>query len=1012
MLFVVLCTSTAVRAEDDGDGGAVVVPITRAEKAAADAAHASPIQTVPLTSTRITPSEFNGDVRNLPPAAPRFLHIWNEYEEPPSHKSPPATSAPEQPAPVELAAPMPQPTHNFAGLGFTTSLTGGEAGAGWPPDTNGDVGPVYFIQAVNDAWGIFNKATGTRTAGFTENQLWAAAASGTPCDSDNFGDPVAIHDGLADRWVLTNFAFATDSGGNPVAPFYQCIAVSKTSDPIAGGWFLYAVQMDLGTSGAPPSHTFADYPKFGFWTDCLYMGANGFNNDTGNYAGPIFAAFDRTALFAGSALTATNSSIGFVNDGSTFGLFPANLLGTSTGSVPPAGTPEYFVDESQTDFQFDVRKFHKGATACGSGSTLDAAVAVSQASYGYPANVAGNTTNIVGQPGTTRKLDSLGDEIMQRVQYRKIGSAESLWVVHSTCGTGASGNGTCSTSTTPTQPQWAQIDVSGGNVATTPVQQQIYHPSDTLYRWMGSIAVDAQGNMAIGYSTSNTTSPNFPSIAYAGRLVTDAANQLPQTEVQLAAGLGSQATINRWGDYSAMVIDPSDDCTFWYTSEYYATTADASSSHWDTQIGSFTFPGCGSSTPTFTVAATVSGGNGTIAPGSQTVSSGNTANLTVTPNTGFHVVSVTGDTCTATQGAGNSWTTSAITADCNVTATFAVTTFTVTASVSGANGTISPPTQTVNSGSSASFTVTPDNGFQVASVVGDTCTVSQGTGTTWTSSSITSNCAVTATFTVTTYTVTSSVIGGHGTISPPSQTLNSGESATVTVTPDSGYHVLSVVGDTCTVALQSGTTWATGTITANCAITATFVIDTFTVTASVSGGNGTIAPPSQTVNFGSSATFAVTPNSGFQVQSVIGDTCSVTQIAGSVWTSSAIGANCAVNATFASNLLVFTPDPADLLRGTALETVVVTEKDSLGNTIDDNATVDFSIAACGGMVDLGSVTMVHGVATLQSNQQFYTIASGLRINASAGALNGTSQTFKVISNADFLFADGFDGCRL
>jgi hypothetical protein len=829
---------------------------------------------------------------------------------------------------------MPSPPHNFPGLSFTTVLGADQAGAGWPPDTNGDVGPVYFIQAVNDAWGIFNKATGTLTAGFTENQLWAAAASGTPCDSDNFGDPVAIHDGLADRWVLTNFAFATDGGGNPVAPFYQCIAVSKTSEPVTGGWYLYAVQMDVGTAGAPPAHTFADYPKFGFWTDCLYMGANGFNNDTGHYAGPIFAAFDRTALFAGSPLTSTNSSIGFIDDQSTFGLFPANLLGTRAASLPPAGTAEYFVDESSSAYQFDVRKFHKSpSNTCGSNATLDPAVAVSQASYGYPANTAGTTTNIEPQPSTAQKLDSLGDEIMQRVQYRKIGNAESLWVVHTTCGTGVSSNGTCATNTTPTQPQWAQIDVTGGTVASTPLQQQIYHPSDTLYRWMGSVAVDAQGNMALGFSTSNAVAPNFPSISYAGRLASDSPNQLPQTEFQLAAGLGPQKGINRWGDYSAMVIDPSDDCTFWYTTEYYATVAHSNTTAWDTQIGSFKFPGCAS---TYTVSANVSGGHGTATPASQSIDPGTPATITVTPDAGYHVVSVVGDTCTLTQQTSTTWQTGNILAACAVTATFAIDTFTVTAVVSGGNGTIAPPSQTVN----------------------------------WESS------------------------------------------ATLTITPAVGYHVQSVIGDTCTASQGIGTTWTTAAITSNCAITATFAIDTFNVTSSVLGGNGTISPPSQTVNSGATATFTVTPSPGFQTQSVIGDTCTVAQTSGTTWTSSAIGADCAVVAIFAADVLVFTTQPSDLPRGAELGTVVATEKDSLGNTVDDSATVDFTVAACGGSVDLGSVAMVHGVATLASDQAFYTVAAGLQIQATATTASGTSQLFSVLPNTDIRFADGFEGCRL
>src|SRR5207249_1519461 len=169
---------------------------------------------------------------------------------------------------------------------------------------------------------------------------------------------------------------------------------------------------------------------------------------------------------------------------------------------------------------------------------------VSQTSY------TGSGTG-VPQPNTTNTLDTLFDRMMQKVQYRKIGSAESLWVVHSVQNSGATN-----------RPQWAQINVTGGTIATTPIQQQIYGPDATLHRWMGSIAADKDGNVALGYSTSNATSPNFPSIAYSGRLVGDPANTLPQTETQLIAGNGSQinncggAVCHRWGDYSAMSVDP------------------------------------------------------------------------------------------------------------------------------------------------------------------------------------------------------------------------------------------------------------------------------------------------------------------------------------------------------------------------------------------------------------------------------------------------------------------------
>ena len=187
----------------------------------------------------VIPGEFNGDVRSLPQvaSAPRA-----EFKK----QRPPNTKEAPQPARFQICqnstplAPMPSPIQNFAGLSLSTPVTGGTAGNGWPPDINGDVGPNHYIQGVNTAWGIYSK-TGTLLAAFTENSLWSTGGIGTPCNANNQGDPVVVYDQFADRWYLTNFAFAAP-GGNPVAPYYQCIAVSKTSDPVAGGWWLYAIR--------------------------------------------------------------------------------------------------------------------------------------------------------------------------------------------------------------------------------------------------------------------------------------------------------------------------------------------------------------------------------------------------------------------------------------------------------------------------------------------------------------------------------------------------------------------------------------------------------------------------------------------------------------------------------------------------------------------------------------------------------------------------------------------------
>ncbi len=553
--------------------------------------------TVTTALPKVVPDEFSGDLSKLPQALLGQVPIRERPYRPllrppvlPKAGVVGIASEREAPTAVAIEAPMPAPVQNFEGIARTDSCGGVQCGAGTPPDTNGEVGPNHYVQAVNEAYGIYNKS-GTLLASFTENQLWSG--NGSICNGQSFGDPVVIYDALADRWILTHFAFAL-SGSNTVPPYYQCIAVSKTSDPVAGGWWLYPVRMDDAT------HPWLnDYSKFGIWTDCLYMSANEFTG-AGAFAGTLFASFSRADMYAGAALT---SSIGYLGSTGPFSMLPSHLGGQSGAAVPP-GTPNYYVSESRTIFAFEVRRFTAGPN-CGAGGTLSAATSVSQTTYTVPGQ------DIVPQPGTSTLLDSLGERLMQKAQYRKVGAQESLWVAH-TFRSSASG---------PTGIQWAQIDVTGGTVSTAPVQQQKYDPADALYRWMPSLAVDGQGNMAVGYSTSNATVPNYPSIAYSGRLAGDAANTLPQTETVLIAGGSSQtgtcggAACTRWGDYSAMSVDPVDDCTFWVTNEYYPGPPNPNTVAWHTRIGSFKFPGCTGTNRTADLAITKTDGSLTVAPG-------------------------------------------------------------------------------------------------------------------------------------------------------------------------------------------------------------------------------------------------------------------------------------------------------------------------------------------------------------------------------------------------------------
>jgi hypothetical protein len=285
---------------------------------------------------------------------------------------------------------------------------------------------------------------------------------------------------------------------------------------------------------------------------------------------------------------ATLRSVVADTNSSHFSLLPSNYR----GAVPPAGRENLMVAESQTAYAWEVYKFHVDYVVP-SNSTLTGPINVSQTPYTGAADPVASSGN---------SIDTLSDRAMMQNQYRNIGGVESLWVNHTI--------GTASTST-PTGIQWAQINVTGGNITTTPVQEQIYNNGlDGLNRFMGSLAVDHFGNMALGYTAESISVA--PDIRYVGRLSTDTLNTLPQSEVTMLPSLtrsvqtgncgGSPCT--RWGDYSAMTVDPTDDCTFWYTNMYFA----APGLNWITRIGSFKFSTCSAGpTPTPTPTPTPGG---------------------------------------------------------------------------------------------------------------------------------------------------------------------------------------------------------------------------------------------------------------------------------------------------------------------------------------------------------------------------------------------------------------------
>ena len=474
---------------------------------------------------------------------------------------------------------MPATIQNFGGITSATS------GCGClPPDTDGDVGPNHYIQSVNSSIQIFNKTGSSLSGPTTYNSFFSAMGPTTPCGlNQNRGDGIVFYDHIANRWVVSDFAFPAFPG----VSFYQCIGVSKTSDPVAGGWWLYALQVD------PANPTFlGDYPKFGLWPDAYYMSVNMFSNNT-TFNGVRVYALPRSAMINGTGAPNTGAvafTITPANLGDSYSLVPATFR---TGSAPPAGTPEYFLaidSPAVADVvltQVKAWRFHvdfvtpaNSTFGVGAGHTPDGAVTVNGFVDAFT-----STTLLVPQSGTTRLLDTLGDRLMSPLVYQKLGAAESLYVSH-TVNNNQGGTG-------PTAVRWYQFNVTGSTIPATPAQQQSFNNgADGLWRWMPSISVDGQGNMSLGFTASSSTTN--PAIKYAGRLAADPVNSLAQGEALLIQGAGHQTdTSGRWGDYSALGIDPSDGCTFWHTNEYFSATSTAS---WNTRIGSYKFPLCGQPT--------------------------------------------------------------------------------------------------------------------------------------------------------------------------------------------------------------------------------------------------------------------------------------------------------------------------------------------------------------------------------------------------------------------------------
>ena len=454
------------------------------------------------------------------------------------------------------------------GLGMTGFVI-----AGAPPDPTLAVGPNHIVAWVNSQYAIFDKSGNKLLPGngfVNGNTLFAGL--GNLCETTNRGDPIVQYDRMADRWFLSQFAFNANVNGDPIAPYLQCIAISTTNDP-AGTYYRYTIAFD---SVSP--NGFNDYAKLGIWPDAYYTSYNIFGGSpAGANTGAALCASDRTRMLAGLAAATLCAPVAFYGGGAAF--LPADMDGSTLPTDTTQGgifmrqstAPALRIIKLKPDFSASTVTYTDGfGGAAGSfvniplGTTTRACIGTGGA--------------CIAQPGTTTKLDTLGDRLMYRLAYRNRDGVDSLIVNQSVDPDGVGARGATV--------RWYEIRSPFANPPTL-YQTGTYDPDASSDRWMGSMAMDKNGNILMGYSIVNAGTGLKPSIAITGRLQNDPLNQM-QAESVVITGTGSQTSnLTRWGDYTTMQVDPSDDATFWYINQYLATDG---SFNWHTRISSYKFP--------------------------------------------------------------------------------------------------------------------------------------------------------------------------------------------------------------------------------------------------------------------------------------------------------------------------------------------------------------------------------------------------------------------------------------
>jgi len=489
-----------------------------------------------------------------------------------------------------------------AGAQGHVSINNGSTGVS-PGDPVVDVSANYIVYGINGSSGtnftVYDKS-GTKLAGPTTFSSLAPAGDG--CRT-SVSDPIVLFDRLANRWFLL------EMGGTSSAA-KMCIYVSKTENPVSGGWWFYGFS----------TPTQNDYPHCGIWTNAYVC------TDNEGAANVTAYAYDRANMLNGATARAQQRFVS-VPKLAGYGfqaLTPASFMGDSA-HAPPAGAQQILARHNDDEA-------HAGASADTAHDFID--LYSVNLDWNTPSNSAittlpritisefnswfrdYSTFATVPQPGSSSLLDPIREVILNSLVYRNLGTYESIVGQFAT-----NMNSARSGTTVNAGIRWFELRRTGGGNWTLQ-QEGTFGPGDTSTNHLeGSIATDNKGNIGLGYNVTKTSSPTiFATLGYTGRKASDAAGVMTLGENTVAAGAAAE-TSGRWGDYYQMAVDPTDDCTFWMVGMYRPASS------WNTRIQDFKFNDCGAAPSTWSVSGTVTTGTGVGIAG-VTISTGSASTTT------------------------------------------------------------------------------------------------------------------------------------------------------------------------------------------------------------------------------------------------------------------------------------------------------------------------------------------------------------------------------------------------